>query len=87
MYALIYDEHNLEDPRKKVISTHNTRKQAEKALEKRKAELGKTVEECNTRIVWTTKAIGPDGILYEGEFETWAPGEPVPYGELHSDTD
>jgi hypothetical protein len=71
MYALIYDEHDLVKPKKKVISVHKSRDTAETALEKRKKKLGKKVWECNTRIVWTT----------------WRPGEPIPAGEMYSDTD
>jgi hypothetical protein len=41
MYALIYDEHHLDRPQKKVLSIHENREDAELALEKRKEKLGK----------------------------------------------
>ncbi len=59
MYALIYDEHNLDQSQKKVISVHETREESEKALSQRQNELGKRVWDCNTRIVWTDKAVAP----------------------------
>jgi len=43
MYALIYDEHDLAQPFKKIISVHDSRDMAETALEKRKQELGRKV--------------------------------------------
>jgi hypothetical protein len=82
MYALIYDEHNLERPRKAVISVHDSRKAAEVALEKRKKRLGKKVWECNTRIVWVEKRIRKGDTVGPGEYENWRPGEPIPEGEL-----
>jgi hypothetical protein len=51
MYALIYDEFDPAKREKKVISVHETREAAEKALKKRQRELGKRVWECHTRIV------------------------------------
>ena len=39
MYALIYDEHDLVKPKKKVISVHKSRDTAETALEKRKKKV------------------------------------------------
>ncbi len=87
MYALIYDEHRLERPQKKVISVHEDRAGAEAALEQRKADLGRSVFECNTRIVWVEKTITAGDSVGPGEYDTWRPGEPVPEGELLSDTD
>ena len=86
MYALIYDEHDLTE-QKKVISVHRTRETAEKALEKRKKELGKKVWECNTRIVWLERSAGSGDYVQEGQFSTWRPGESVPEGEMFPDSD
>jgi len=87
MYALIYDEHDLSKPKKKVLSIHKSRETAETALEKRKQKLGKTVEECNTRIVWVNRKISADDYLTSADYTTWQPGEKIPPGELYSDTD
>jgi hypothetical protein len=87
MYALIYDDHSLDQLQKKVISIHGTREESEKALAVRQDEMGKRVWECNTRIVWTDKAVSAGEILKTGEFVTWREGETVPEGELHSDAD
>ena len=87
MFALIYDEHDLNKPFKEVISVHKTRETAEKALEKRKLRLGKTTVECNTRIVWVKHAVKRGNYLTVAEFENWRPGEKIPEGELVSDTD
>lgn len=87
MYALIYDEHRIERPRKKVISIHETREAAETALEKRKAELGRKVWECHTRIVWVEKEIDAGDTVGPGEYDTWRPGEDIPEGELRADSD
>jgi hypothetical protein len=87
MYALIYDEHQLDEPKKKVISVHDSRPAAEAALEKRKAELGRKVWECNTRIVWVEKSVAAGDNVLPGEFDTWRPGETIPEGELRSDSD
>ncbi len=87
MYALIYDEHNLDQSQKKVISVHETREESEKALSQRQNELGKRVWDCNTRIVWTDKAVAAGDILSISEFVTWRPGEKIPEGELNSDSD
>ena len=43
MYALIYDEHNLDKPMKKMISSHDSRKEAEQALKSCKKILGRKV--------------------------------------------
>lgn len=87
MYALIYDEHMLDQPRKKVISIHESREEAEVALENRKKELGRKIWECYTRIVWVEGETVNRGFLRPGEYATWRPGEFVPEGELHSDSD
>ena len=87
MYALIYDEHQLDHPQKTVISVHKSRKTAEKALEKRMKTLGRRVWECHTRIVWVYKRIVAGGRIGPGDFDTWRPGEPIPEGEQHPDCD
>jgi hypothetical protein len=87
MFALIYDTHELDKPKKRVISVHKSRETAEKALEKRKNRLGITVTECNTRIVWMKRIVKRDDFVNENDFVTWKPGENIPYGETHSDTD
>lgn len=87
MYALIYDDHNLEHPQKKVISVHETREESDAALSKRQIELGKRVYECNTRIVWTDKTVGTDDVLKTSEFVTWRDDEDIPEGELRSNSD
>ena len=87
MFALIYDTHELDKPLKRVISIHDTRETAERALTERMARLGKTVEECDTRIVWLHEQVKPGDKIPEKIFSTFRPGEPIPYGETHSDTD
>jgi len=87
MYALIYDEHDLAQPLKKIISVHDSRDVAETALEKRKQELGRKVWECNTRIVWIDGDVKAGETVKPGEYSTWRPGEEIPEGETHSDTD
>ncbi len=87
MYALIYDDHHLNQARKKVISIHETRQESEKALAERQKKLGKRVYDCNTRIVWTQKDISQGDTIETGEFSTWRPGEKIPDGELNSDSD
>ena len=87
MYALIYDEHILGESQKKVISVHGTRDESDKALLQRQNDLGRRVYECNTRIVWTDKAVAADAMLDIGEFVTWRAGEDIPEGELNSDSD
>ncbi len=87
MYALIYDDHSLDESYKKVISVDGTREESEKVLEQRQKDLGKRVWECNTRIVWTDKAVAPDDMLKTDEFVTWRPGEDIPEGELYSNED
>jgi len=87
MYALIYDEHQIEKPQKKVISVHNSRETADIALEKRKKKLGRKVWECNTRIVWVERKLAARDFVGPGEYETWRPGEEIPEGETHADSD
>jgi hypothetical protein len=87
MYALIYDEHDFLKPRKEIISVHRSRKTAEKALEKRMRNLNRTVEECNTRIVWVEGKAFKGHYISEADFKTWRPGERIPQGDLYSDTD
>jgi hypothetical protein len=87
MYALIFDEHDLLKPKKKVVSVHRSRETAEKALEKRMRMLGRSVEECNTRIVWVNCKVKGGDYLNVKDFETWGPGEKIPMGDLFSDTD
>jgi len=87
MYALIYDDHNLEHLQKKVISVHETREKSDAALSKRQIELGKRVYECNTRIVWTDKAVDANDVLEASEFVTWRSDEDIPEGELRSNSD
>ena len=87
MYALIYDEHDLSRPIKRVISVHRCRKTAENALSKRMKRLGKRVWECNTRIVWVDGKVKTNDYLNPSMFSTWRPGEKIPWGELYSDSD
>jgi hypothetical protein len=87
MYALIYDEYKPEEREKRVISVHQSRETAEKALEKRHKDLGKRVWECNTRIVWVKDQVRAGDNITPDAFKTWASGERIPYGDLYSDTD
>lgn len=87
MYALIYDEHDLTNPNKYVLSVHKNRETAEKALEKRKIEMGRSIQECNSCIVWIEKTIKAGDNVKPGEYDTWRSGEDVPHGEMYSDTD
>jgi len=87
MYALIYDEHDLTEAKKYVLSLHETREMAETALENRKKKLGKKVEECNTRIVWIEENITAGDYVAVQQFTNWRPGEDIPHGEMYSDTD
>ena len=87
MYALIYDEHRLDRPDKRVISTHPRRRDAEAALDERKRQLGRSVVECNTRIVWVEKYIRAGETVGPGEYDTWRAGEAVPEGEMTADSD
>ena len=87
MFALIFDTHELDKPQKRVISVHKSRETAENALEQRKNRLGKTVEECDTRIVWVKRKVQRGDVVIDQDFSTWKRGEKIPYGETHSDTD
>ena len=87
MYALIYDEHDPAKRKKHVLSVHMTREMAEKALEERKKELKRSIQECNTRIVWIEKSIKAGVDVESGQYASWRPGEYVPHGEMYSDTD
>lgn len=87
MFALIFDTRDVDNPFKRVISVHHARETAERALAKRMARLKKTVEECDTRIVWLKERAKTGDWVPENTCSTWRPGEPIPYGETHSDTD
>jgi hypothetical protein len=87
MYALIYDEHDPANVKKDVLSIHETRETAENALEERKKEMGKSIQECNTHIVWIEKTVNAGDNVKPGEYDTWRSGEEVPHGEMYSDTD
>jgi len=87
MYALIYDEHDLAETKKYVLSLHDTREKSETALEDRKAKLGRKVQECNTRIVWIEENIAAGDYVTPGQYATWRPGEDIPHGEMYSDED
>jgi hypothetical protein len=87
MYALIFDEHSLANPLKKVISVHRTRSGAETALSKHRKTHGKRFWECNMRIVWMQEKIKAGDSVTARQFETWCPGEIIPEGEMHSDQD
>ena len=84
MYALIYDEHDLTETKKYILSLHETREMAETALEDRKKKLGRKVQECNTRIVWIEENINAGEYVTSGQFANWRPGEdamqPTPEG-------
>jgi hypothetical protein len=87
VYALIYDKRDPTKRQKKVISLHKTRATAERALAKRMRKLGKRVWECDTRIVWVHKRPHVGDYLKPDAFDTWAPGEEIPYGDKYSDGD
>jgi hypothetical protein len=87
MYALIYDDHKLNQLQKKVISVHETREESDDALVKRQKDLGRKVFECNTRIVWVDRFVAAEDVLDTSEFVTWRSDEKIPEGELNSDTD
>lgn len=87
MYALIYDEHNLARPKKEVISVHKSRRTAENALQKRMKRLNKSISECSTRIVWVESRVKTGDLIDQNACATWGPGEKIPWGETHSDTD
>ena len=87
MYALIFDRYDLSKPRKKVISVHRSRANAEKALSKRQKQLGKRVWECDTRIVWVKSKVSAGDFVETADFDTWRPGERIPVGERYPDSD
>ena len=87
MYALIYDEHDPLKSSKQVISIHKTREEAEEALENRRRMLHRSIQECNTRIVWAECEVRQGDHLTGVDFDAWRPGEKIPAGELYSDTD
>jgi hypothetical protein len=87
MYALIYDEYDLNKPQKAVISVHKTRETAEKALVKRQKKLGRRVWECNTRIVWVNRKVRTGDHVSVPEYSTWRPGEKIPEGEMYPSAD
>ena len=70
-----------------MISVHQSRETAEKALENRKLKLGKKIWECNTRIVWIESKVKAGDLVKPGEHTDWRPGEKIPQGELYSDAD
>jgi hypothetical protein len=87
MYALIYDEHDQSKPLKEVLSVHPDRKSAEIALEKRLRRLEKRIWDCHTRIVWIGTSVKQGEFIREKNFSAWRPGEPIPWGEIYSDSD
>ena len=87
MYALIYDELDLSNREKEVISLHPDRKSAEIALRQRRFELGKKILECHTRIVWLQTEVKPGGTVTPNLFDTWAPDEKIPESEKVPDGD
>jgi hypothetical protein len=87
MYVLIYDEHKPNEITKEVLSVHQTRKEAEEALEKRQKNLERRVWDCNARIVWVDEEVRKGEFIARDSFSTWRPGEEIPDGELYSDGD
>ena len=87
MFALIYDEHDQSMPLKQVISIHESRESAEKALENRKKTLGRTIEDCYARIVWIDGEVSVGDFVSPKSFSMWRKGERIPEGELYSDSD
>ena len=82
-----YDEFKPEKRKKKIISLHKTRKTAEKALTKRQIELDKRVWECHTRIVWLHTKAKVGDMVTPDLFNTWAPDEDIPQGDIVPDGD
>ncbi len=70
-----------------MISVHDSREDADNALEIRKKELGKEVYECDTRIVWIEKQVKSGDTVGPGEYDVWRPGEDIPEGETYADSD
>ena len=87
MYALIYDEFEPSEREKKVISLHQTRETALKALTQRQLQLGKRVWDCHTRIVWLYKKVDTGDTVTPDYFDTWAPDEKIPESEKVPDGD
>ncbi|MFZ0450642.1 MAG: hypothetical protein WAL98_15490 [Desulfatiglandaceae bacterium] len=87
MYALIYDEREPNKKAKEVFSVHETREEAEKALEERQKTLERRVWECHTRIVWVDGTAKKGDFISTSSFSTWRPGEKIPEGELYTDGD
>ena len=87
MFALIYDEHDPGMPLKQVVSIHKSRESAEKALENRRKTLGRTIEDCYTRIVWIKGEVSTGDFISPESFSMWRQGERIPEGELYSDSD
>jgi hypothetical protein len=87
MYALIYDEFDSSKREKKVVSVHQSRDAADKALEKRQRKLDKKVWECNTRIVWVHTKVHAGDTITPDLFDTWAPDEKIPPGDRVPDGD
>lgn len=87
MFVLIYDEFDTAKREKEVISIHKTREAAEKALKKRRRQLGKRVWECHTRIVWVYDRVHRGDFITPSAFDTWAPGEKIPWGDRVPDGD
>lgn len=87
MYAVIYDEYDPSEPMKRVLSVHRRRDTAERALVRRMRGLGRRVWECRSRVVWVNGMARANDWLAPSTFTTWRPGERIPWGETHSDTD
>ena len=87
MYALIYDEFDLSKRDKEVISLHPDRNSAENALKYWRVELGKTILECHTRIVWLHNKVNPGETVTPNLFDTWSPYEEIPESEKVPDVD
>jgi hypothetical protein len=87
MYVLIYDEHEPNELTKEVLSVHETREEAEKALEERQKGLERRVWDCNARIVWCEGEVCKGDSLHRNSFSTWRPGERIPEGELCIDSE
>ena len=87
MFALIYDEFDPTKREMEVMSIHKTRETAEKALIKRQRQLGKRVWECHTRIVWVYDRVRRGDLITPNDFDTWAPGEKIPWSDRVPDGD
>jgi hypothetical protein len=87
MFAIIYDDHDMAHPLKRVMSTHATRKGAQGSLDKHRKTHGADRHQCNMRIVWLEEEVAVGDSVTPRQFETWRPGEAIPEGELRSDGD